>query len=172
MKICLLFFFKKKTCKKTNGPTFFQPKFPYLWPGSLLSHHLGNPGSNMSWFPNHEKTILFMVGIIFFTWRYHPKKEKKHALNHPWASPNFFVKNLPETFPVESPILSSGLTWCFERCDSPNAWIPGVWPGCLRRNENPTTRRLRLLHPLTMIETCLTPPYQNAPKGGNLQKFP
>ena len=20
-------------------------------------------------------------------------------------------------------------TWCFEHCDSPNAWIPGVWPG-------------------------------------------
>lgn len=82
-----------------------------------------------------------MAGIIFFTWRYQSKKKKKHALNHPWTNiTEFFFGKKTSQKPSQNLLPSfHQFTWCFEHCDSPNAWIPGVWPGC---GEGMKTRQL------------------------------
>ena len=155
------FFSSKKTCKKTNGPTFFSQN-SHICDLDPFWHHLGNPATCHGF--QTMKRRLLMVGIYINSRDVTIPKRKKNMLWIIHGHHRIFVKNLPETFPENSHTRSSVhvVFWALWLTKCLDSWCL-AW--VFARNENPTTRRLRLLHPLTMIEIfCLPPPLSKAPK--------
>ena len=115
----------------------------------------------MSWFPNHEKTVVNGWYIHFFHVTL-PSQKEKNMLWIIHGHHRIFVKNLPETFPENShPFISSRGVLSIVT----HQMLGFLMFGLGRRGIHPTTRLQEFASTYHDRIFCLPPPYQRRQKG-------